>query len=234
MKALKDFLTAFGGSTALDCRQAEQMMSAYIDSMTDEEETRLLEAHTAECVACRRHLQGFISLRRFISGVSAPGVPEDLALETRIRLSHARHRVPLSQLRVHLVNVLKPMTLPALAGILATFVCFAFLSDTFGSAIASKPTREGTLLALTQAQAKGQLMNQLRGLGIDDLTVDLNIDRQGKVVAANVLTGTTTDPELDQWLRDVVLLADFYPATIYGRPVPSRLILSFVGVRSAA
>ena len=39
-------------------------------------------------------------------------------------------------------------------------------------------------------------------------------------------------PELDHWLREFLYFAQFSPATALGKPVDSKVILSFVAVRS--
>lgn len=230
--ALIKVFSPFRPSLDFDCRQAEETMSAYIDSMSTDEESRHLEDHIAVCSPCRRQLRGYVSLRGFVSGIAVPEVPEDLALEARIRLSHARSDNLFEQLGVRMTNVLRPRTIPALAGVVMTLACFALLLGNIGGALALPADSPESLWAHTQqARAKGPLMLQLSELGLDELTVDLNIDQTGKPLAAIVMNGGV-DPKLNEWFRDVVLLADFYPATVRGRPVPSRLILSFVGVKS--
>jgi len=232
MKPMTKIAGALLRSPDFDCRRAHEAMSAWIDSMSDNEEARRLEAHVAGCPPCRRQLQGYVSLRAFVSGVAAPAVPEDLGLDTRIRLSHVRARNVFGELNIRIANVLKPNTVPALAGVLATMMCFGVLLGSFGASLAQPPgSPDRTLWVHTQPQASGPLMFQLAALGLENLTVELNIDHLGKAYSGVILSGPQ-DPEVDRWLKDVLLLGDFYPATIYGRPVSSRLILSFIGVRS--
>jgi len=209
-------------------------MSAFIDSMTSDEEARLLEAHVSDCAPCRRQLRAYVSLRNLVAGVAAPEVPEDLALETRIRLSHERSRNFYGNLNIRLKNILKPLAVPALAGVSTTALCFVFLLGSLSPPpIDLSASAETPLWLLMQPpRATDPLMTQLAELGLDQVTLDLKVDQRGKAFATVILNGPQ-DPELDQWLRDVLLLGDFHPATILGRPVPAPLILSFIGVKSS-
>jgi len=220
---------ALGRLEDFDCRQAQERMSAFLDSMTSDEESGLLRAHVACCLPCQRQLQGYVSLRRFIASVQMPDVPKALDLETRIRLSHARTTDFIGELGLRIENMLKPHTVPVVAGVLATVMCFGFLLGSFGASMGRLGPGDAALFLYTQPRARGPLISQLAELG--DLTVDVNIDQKGKVYAGVILNGPQ-DPELHQWLRDVLLLGTFDPAMVYGHPVPSRLILSFVGVKS--
>lgn len=230
--AVSDVARKLGHPTDFDCRTAESAMSAYIDSMCSEEESRRLQAHVATCPPCRRQVQGYVSLRSFMARVPAPEVPSDLALEARIRLSHVRTDDALGKLGLRVSNFLKPRMVPALAGGLAALACFMVLLGTFGAVLGQpRDPTDPAMWVLIQARPRGPLMDQLAELGIEDMMLTLNIDQKGKVVGGEFLGGSAT-PEVDQWLRDFVLLADFYPATVYGQPVPSPLILQFLGVKS--
>src|SRR5262245_66049290 len=77
---------------ALDCDGARQLMSPFIDSMALPSEVAKLELHLVNCEPCQRQLQSFISIRNFLTRVERPVPPEDLALDTRVRLSQERHK----------------------------------------------------------------------------------------------------------------------------------------------
>ena len=231
MMTLPKIERLFRGTREFDCHRAEATMSAFIDSMTSDEETQQLEAHVAGCTACRRQLQGYVSLRNFVAGMTGPAVPEDLDLQARIALSHARASDFGLRLRTYLDNILKPHALPALAGVLSTCLMFAFLLGNFGASLAHTPDAV-RILWTTQPRAADPLMLQLAALGLDRVSLDLAIDQEGKAFST-VIRNRPEDPAVDQWLRDVLLLGKFYPATLYGQPVRSRLVMSFVGVKSS-
>ena len=68
--------------------------------------------------------------------------------------------------------------------------------------------------------------------GLDDpLAIELHVNGDGKVVNYQIIEGTKT-PEIDTMLKDLLYYAQFSPATALGKPVASKVILSFVAVRS--
>src|SRR5262249_6856538 len=119
---------------SFDCRSAQELLSAYIDSMTSTEETLRLEAHMAQCVPCQGQLQSLSALRNMLARVEPAPVPEDLALAARVRLSQARNRNRWTWLDAQLNNVLKPLAMPAFFGVSVTTLCFGVL---FGNLVSN-------------------------------------------------------------------------------------------------
>jgi hypothetical protein len=102
-------------------------MSPFIDSMVTAPEAERLQGHLADCEPCQRQLQSYISLRSLVARIEAPPVPEDMVLETRVLLSHARNTNFLVRLENRLNNVLKPMVVPVLFGVSLTMLLFGVL-----------------------------------------------------------------------------------------------------------
>src|SRR5438876_969835 len=95
----------------VDCKTAQALMSPFIDSMASPDEIQKLEVHVIACAPCQRQLQSYISVRNFLARVEQPGLPADLALETRVRLSQDRHRNYLERFENRVSNALKPLAL---------------------------------------------------------------------------------------------------------------------------
>src|ERR1700754_159785 len=95
-----------------DCDRVEDLMSPFIDSMVSPEEASRLESHVADCEPCSRQLQGLISVRNLFASLEPAAAPEDLVLDTRIRLSHERSRNDYDRWHTRLNNVLKPLAIP--------------------------------------------------------------------------------------------------------------------------
>ena len=72
---------------SLDCSSAQKLMSAFIDSMVTAAESESLEVHVTLCQACQRQLQSYKSMRSLLSRMERSPLPEDMVLETRVRLS---------------------------------------------------------------------------------------------------------------------------------------------------
>jgi hypothetical protein len=227
----------------MSCKSAQALMSAFIDSMATANEASRLESHLEYCDACRRQLQSFISVRNLLARVEQPAPPEDLVLETRVKLSQARYSNYAERLENRITLILKPVLVPAFFGVSLTALFFSVL---FGSLVS-----QGTVMAKDRSDAwsgptiasykpvrtTDRTMQRLRFAvvdvrGFDDpVAIELHVSGDGKVVSYQIIEGEQT-PEIDTMLKELLYYAQFSPATALGKPVDSKVILSFVAVRS--
>ena len=223
----------------LDCAGAQELMSPFIDSMSAPEESERLQLHVSTCQPCRRQLQSFISMRGLLARIERPEPPEDLMLETRVKLSHARNKSLWVKLEIHLNNVLKPMAIPAIFGVSLTMLFFGVLLGCFASnnmALAQDHIAEAPVFALYKpVRTTDPTMIRFAASDTqswdDPLTIEAHVGDDGRIIDYHILFGPQ-NREVDQWIREVLSLAEFTPATAFGRPVESKIILSFVAVRS--
>jgi hypothetical protein len=222
----------------VSCEGALELMSPFIDSMVGTEEAESLRSHLAECTSCRRQLQSFVSLRNLFAGVEPVPVPEDLQLDTRVKLSHERLNNIRDRWQARFDNILKPFAMPAVMGVVLTLLGFGMVfggltsprtvlaedgQGVFVAGIHLPPsTSESTLRRFGAASASPALE--------DALSIQGEINNNGKIDDFKVIAGARS-PGVDQWLQELVLLSQFKPATHWGLPVRSRIILSFVTVR---
>jgi hypothetical protein len=226
----------------VSCRSAQSLMSPFIDSMATPEEVAKLELHLNACEPCQRQLQSYISIRNFVARASQPLPPMDLVLETRVKLSQERHKNYLARLENRLANVLKPIAIPAIAGVSLTMLFFGVL---LGAMISNttvmardrvstvnedhttglyKPVRTTNL---TMIRFAGSDTNMLA----EPVMIETHVGETGRVLGYKIISGEDT-PEVEQFVREQILLATFTPATAFGKPVESMIILSFVAVKS--
>jgi hypothetical protein len=214
-------------------------MSPFIDSMVTVAEAERLESHVAACEPCHRQLQSYISMRSLVARIDVPPLPEDMVLETRVRLSHARNSNLLVRLENRLNNFLRPMIVPALLGAALTMLLFGFLLGSLTSqstVLAQDHFDEQPVYRLFQP-VRTENANWIRFASNDKqdleepLTIETYVGHEGRVLDYQVLSGPQ-NPEVNGWIRQVLSLAQFTPATAFGKPVESRIILSFVAVRN--
>src|SRR5262245_50496789 len=103
--------------STMECSLVQKLMSPFIDSMASAQEAECVEKHVSQCGPCHRQLQSYISMRSLVARIEPPALPEDMVLETRVRLSHARNKNFLARLENRLNYILKPMVVPALFGV---------------------------------------------------------------------------------------------------------------------
>src|SRR6185503_9472169 len=130
-------------SKMIGCDAAVELMSPFIDSMVTPEEAECLRSHLHECAPCSRQLQAFISLRNLIAGIEPVPVPEDLQLDTRVKLSRERRPNDRNRWHARVDNILKPLAVPAVMGVALSLMGIVILC--------------GSLFAPREVQAKNDL-----------------------------------------------------------------------------
>ena len=231
-----------GETSIVDCKTAQALMSPFIDSMASADEVQQLEGHVTQCEPCQRQLQSYISVRNFVARVDHPAQPVDMVLETRVRLSQERHRNYLERFENRVSNILKPLALPALAGVSLTMLFFgvllvAMISNTTVMAHdrVHAATERGTVSLYKPVRTSNLTMIQFAGSDTqrfeEPLTIETLVGDTGRVLDYKIISGQET-PEVLQFVREQLSLATFMPATAFGRPVDSKIILSFVAVKS--
>jgi putative zinc finger protein len=224
--------------STVECTSVQHLMSPFIDSMVTADEAERLESHVAACQPCQRQLQSYISMRSLVARIDVPPMPEDMVLETRVRLSHARNNNFLVRLENRLNNFLRPMIVPALLGAALTMLLFGFLLGSLTSqttVLAQDHFEEQPVYRLFQP-VRTENANWIRFASNDKnleepLTIETYVGHEGRVLDYQVLSGPQ-NPEVNGWIRQVLSLAHFTPATAFGKPIESRIILSFVAVRN--
>jgi hypothetical protein len=225
----------------LDCSSAQKMMSPFIDSMVTAGEAECLELHVSACQPCQRQLQTFISMRSLLARVEKPAPPEDLVLETRVKLSHERNRNFFVRLENRLHYVLRPVVMPALLGVSLTIMFFGALLGSLASTptvMAQSGFAEQPIFSLYKpARTTDPTMMRFQHAATEDkaldepLTIETHVGDEGRVLDYKVIAGQES-PETNRWVREILSIAQFTPATSFGRPVESKIILSFVAVRN--
>jgi hypothetical protein len=221
----------------ISCEAALELISPFIDSMVTVGAADSLQSHLSNCKSCKRQLQSLISLRNVIAGVEPVPVPEDLQLETRVRLSHARLHNRRDQWQAGFDNIFRPFAMPAVMGVILTLLGFGILFGglTAPRQIIASEDGQGVFVAGIY-QPPGIPDSTLRRVGgvspeLDNaLSVQFELNTVGKSDDYKVIAGERS-PGVDRWLQELVLFSQFKPATHWGLPVRSRIILSFVTVR---
>ena len=225
--------------STLECTSVQKLMSPFIDSMVTAQEAEHVESHVSLCERCHRQLQSYISVRSLVARIETPELPEDLVLETRVRLSHERNKNFLVRLENRLNYVLKPMVVPVLFGVSLTMLLFGVLLGSLASdssTLVQNRLAEEPLFGLYKPVHTTD-PNWIRFASREEQNLDkpLNIEThvgdEGRVIGFEVLSGPQS-PEVNGWIRQVLSLMKFTPATAFGKPVESRVILSFIAVRN--
>jgi hypothetical protein len=229
-----------------NCSAVKKLMSPFIDSMVTPQEAQRLESHVANCEPCRRQLQSYISMRSLMARIETPAVPEDMVLETRVRLSQERNKNALVRFENRLNYLLKPMVVPAVLGVSLTMLLFGVLLGSMASnstVLAQGRLAEAPVFGLfnsvhtTDPNWTRLAANDKQDLD-EPLTIETYVGNEGRVLDYQVLCSLHKDrwncptgSDVPESIRQMLSLAHFTPATQFGRPVESRIILSFIAVQ---
>jgi predicted anti-sigma-YlaC factor YlaD len=219
----------------IKCSKARKLMSSYIDCMAEPEESRNLEFHLESCEPCQRQLHSYISLRSMMASVEPVRPPEDLVMDTRVRLSHARSGGLFDRIEGVMVNVLKPMVIPAVSGIALTVLSFGMLFGNIAMNLQAQDLNSSLISMEEPVRITDQTMLSAPGNSgsdwLEPLSVKANVDYDGRVYEIRILSGSQT-PAVKHWIQNLLYTAQFAPATRLGKPINSSTILTFVNVRS--
>ena len=218
----------------IKCSRAIDLMSSYIDCMAEPEESQILESHLDTCEPCQRRLHSYISLRSMMASIEPVRPPEDLVMDTRVRLSHARSGSIFDRIEALVVNVLKPVVVPAVSGITLTVLSFSILLGHLALNLQAQDLNASNAMEEPVRTTDQTLLSAPGNSGTDwrePLSVKANVDYVGRVYEIRILSGSQT-PAMKQWIQNLLYTAQFAPATRLGKPINSSTILTFVNVRS--
>jgi hypothetical protein len=175
-----------------------------------------------------------------LARVEPAEAPEDLVLETRVKLSHARSRNCLDWFDTHVNNVLKPLAVPVVFGISLTMLFFGVLFGNIVSAgtVLAQDLQHQPPAAMQAASDSNPQWNNPQVVELasnnksleEPLTIGLDISVDGRVMDYKIIMGRRS-PAVDHWIKEVLSLAQFTPATAFGKPVASTIILTSIDVR---
>ena len=205
-----------------NCVQIRSHFSDYLDGLCDRETLRDIRFHLSNCARCTRELDLARTIQADLHSLPGRQVPPQVALQLRVSLSQHLHRNFLGRVRVYLENAIRPLMLPASAGLLTAIICFGLImgSQVIPANIPVDAPEEAFKPPQVRALAPIYLTS-------DDQTVVLmtHVDDVGRVTYYQVLSGQQS-PALMERLDRMMYASYFKPATMYGKPTDGQVVLS--------
>jgi anti-sigma factor RsiW len=221
----------------MDCQQVQGMLSAFLDDRVMESERRILEAHLQKCTGCHQRHAELGAVRAALGGARSRKVSNALALSLQVIASkeaarrrrrvdfRARFNYVLSQIGFTIDTLMKPVALPAAGGLTTAVLLFlAVLAGFRGIQTVPQPGDVPTVFA-TEPWIKSALLDTAPG----EITVDVLVDEQGRVMDYNVVHAATppTRAEMRSLLGNSMLFTQFHPATSFGQPTTGWVRVRF-------
>ena len=218
--------------TKLQCPQAKQLFSPYLDGAVTGAEMLALQNHFAQCPACHGEYQALRRTQQLLMNGARPKVPADLGLKLRLAISreaaHTR-RSRFEGLMVRLENALQAFMVPAAAGFVSALILFGIVMVYF---VAPSSLRADNDVPLVMVNTGPELQPSAFGLSMDtidddSLVIEAYVDTNGRVQDYRILSDSTDSKEVLPKVKQMLIFTTFRPALSMGRPTPSRAVLSF-------
>lgn len=216
------------------CRQLQANIAAQVDGQADE--THLF-AHLRECPACHAQWEQTRKARTLMQTMPSRAVPQQVAMALRVlasqehlrRSEHMTWRSRWQAFRrsasLWRDNLARPFALPFAGGLVSAIVLFAFLAPTMpmGAVYANDVPIDNLSTDLELRTTS------ILGFGTEDITVDLVVNEQGRVVSYCFLPHQRAlrNADLRRSVENSLLFTEFAPATQFGLPQVSRVRLTF-------
>ena len=218
----------------MTCAVAKRLMSSYLDGAVTRSQMAQMDEHLRACVECAAH---FVSVQRTQSLVGSLGrksAPPDLALKLRVALSQElanARRSRWDSLRVRWENAFNATMVPATAGLVTTLIIFGLLISFLYPAQVRAANDVPTML-YTPAELKSTPFELSMGVAnTDSLVVEAYVGPDGRVLDYRVLSAPEDAEAILPQLKNMLIFTTFNPATAFGQPTSSRVILTFSKVQ---
>ena len=214
----------------MTCSVAKGLMSSYLDGAVTRGQLTHMNEHLRDCVECAAR---FASVQRMQSVVGSLGrkvAPPDLNLKLRVAISQEianSRRSRWDRLRVHWENAFNATMVPATAGVVTTLIIIGLLISFLYPAQVRAANDVPTML-YTPAQLQSAPFELSMGAANEDsLVVEAYVGPDGRVQDYRILSAPEDAAAVLPQLKNMLIFATFQPATAFGQPTASRVVLTF-------
>ncbi len=187
------------------------------------EKAQALRRHLGDCPSCADEAGELENLRALVRSHGRVEPPSDLAMSIRLRIAGGSQISFWNRIGVRLDNVLRPLAIPATAGLLATVLTFGVLIHTF---VTRNDFIDDVPVALTTPPKLRIAPPIPFNTTEEGLWLETNVDDQGRIVDYRILNGGSLHPTQASELRQMMVFTQFEPATLFGRPISGRTVIN--------
>lgn len=207
------------------CLRFQGKLSGYVDDGLSPRDTEAVRQHLEFCQDCRKELARYRRLKQLLGRLECVPVPPEVSQSLRVELSRAASRDWWASLRVQFENMLKPLMLPATAGIVTAVFCFGLLLSHLPVGMPSVVASDVPLNLVTPPRPVNVGTLEWNN-GDESVVVEALVDSSGRVVDYRILSGPHTRA-VTRRLDRTLIFTQFYPAMSFGTPIGGRVVLSF-------
>jgi hypothetical protein len=219
-------------STSLNCGEAKELLSPYLDGAVTGAEMQALQKHLDRCAPCMREYKSLRQTQKLLMSVGRVKEPADLGLKLRLAISREAaetQRPPFEGLRMRLENTLNAFMVPATAGLACALLIFGMVTAILAMPGEVQANNQDVPTVLTTGPELQQSVfgTTLSSMNTDSLVIEAYVDRNGRVQDYKILSDPGESQELLPQVKRMLIFTTFRPAMSMGRPISSRAVLSF-------
>lgn len=220
----------------LNCNFVRSALWEYTAGALGDAERETMNTHLHTCRECDLHRAEVRSLRTGLKSLPEKTVSSMLSTRLKVIASRERSRfllrrdlaARLGELRANAKllfdNLLRPLALPAVGGVLSSFFCIGMIVDTLQFHPEWQPDIPVGLF--TQVTIEGMSPFSMNG---PDVTMQLTVDPNGAVsdfeMPGDGKTAHRASPEEMREIGNMVLFSTFTPATAFGQKVSGKILV---------
>jgi hypothetical protein len=220
----------------MNCQTVRKTLSLVVDRNLGGDASDRVSQHLAECRDCAMYSEEVQTVRALVRDLPAAAPPPRLFTQLQViasrervrRLSHntlaALAHFWAEELRLMVDNLMRPFAIPFAGGLASAVFLFTILVPTLQFQHLTHNDVPSGLF--TQSDATVDTMPPFGFSEDQGAIVELMLDDKGRVVDFSIPKGNDT-PQLRNDIANMILFTTFNPATVYGQPIPGKVLVSF-------
>lgn len=222
--------------TPLLCRKVQSSFSAYLDGAVSGRQMQRIASHLEGCSGCNREFSALRAIQRSLASFGPAKAPADLGLRLRLAISHEQARRTSNwrdSLSLKWENTVRPMLLQVSAGFVGAVLLVGSIGLLLGMVAAPEPVMAndeplGAMTAphfLYSTTSPEDIVSDQNSL----IVVEAFINADGRVYDYNIVSGPE-DQAVRNQIANHLLMSIYQPASVFGVPVRSQVVLTFSGI----
>jgi len=218
----------------MNCNQTTPLLSLYLDGALTGHQMQQVERHLASCADCNSEYKLLAGTQRWVARLGRRPAPADLAVRLEVALSQAAAQSYRNRWQGWLVRAqdsFQNFMFPATAGLLSAVIFFGLIIGFFAIPVnVQASSADVPVTFYTPPQLNTSPFPASVGTNESALVVETFVDADGRVQDYRIISAPPGTEKLLPELDNMMIFTTFHPATNFGRPTSSRVVLSFSGV----
>lgn len=218
----------------MKCSVAKRLMSSHLDGAVTRSQLADVNEHLQQCAECAGRYAMMQQTQSMVTSVGRKVAPPDLALRLRVALSREMANAQRSRwetLRVHWDNAFNAIMVPATFGLVTTLIIFGVLISMIYPSQMTAVNDVPTMLYTPAELQFAPFELSMGSSNADALIVEAYVGPDGRVQDYRVLSVPEDEQSILPQLKSMLIFTTFHPATAFGQPTASRVVLSFSKVQ---